>query len=537
MTHLPAHILVKQKGKHGVYKQFHKDGDTQDIINTVLYADKRPEHLKDTQELAKSLRQGSDLQTAYNIWFWVKKNIKYILDPLGEQYIKAPNKTLSDGFGDCKSRTLLITSLLANNGIKGKYRFAGYRMGNPVSHVYAVALIDGKEVILDPDMNSFNQQKKYSIKIDYNMSSIAYVAGLEDNEHREGMLNIVAGADGKITDLDMEVAIRKQRDEIQKNLLEGVAGVGCPHAEKIQNRIEAYKDIIEIRKNPNISGDAEIEEIAGVIEDYTVGAYNDHDDVAGIGDIGARKARRAAKKAQRKARRAKRKAEGKTFGQRLKKTVKKVAKGLLKLATAPQRLAAKGVLEVLLPKAAPFFIYLFVTKPELIAKLPAQAKRKRNTAVKIKNFIVNTIGMKEAHFMAIIRNGIMKRYKKSPEMVLKSWLGFNVSGVGVIPAAIIPVIIKIIQKLAAAFGKKKEGAELEADAKEGSEPDPKEDFATMSDNERKSYAKEVAKQPQRAEDKSVLDSDSVDSAGTSIEDKDTGTDPTVNTGSRQNKLC
>ena len=118
---IAPHILVKKAGKHGVSKIMHRDGDTQDIINTVLYADKRPEHRTDTKELAKSLKGKTDLETAYNVWKFVKTNIKYILDPIGEQYIKAPNKTLSDGFGDCKSRSVLITSLLSNNGIKNGY--------------------------------------------------------------------------------------------------------------------------------------------------------------------------------------------------------------------------------------------------------------------------------------------------------------------------------------------------------------------------------------------------------------------------------
>lgn len=535
---LAPHILVKKAGKHGVSKIIHKDGDTQDIINTVLFANKRPEHLADTKELAKTLKGKTDLETAHNIWKFVKTNIKYILDPIGEQYIKAPNKTLSDGFGDCKSRSVLITSLLSNNGIKNGYRFASYHLTRPISHVYVIANINNQIIVLDADMNSFNQEKKYTLKKDY-MSSIAYVAGIEIPKN-EGMLEIISGpGENEITNLDMEIAVRKQRDEINKQILEGVAGVGCKNAEKIQNRIEAYKDVIEIRKS-NISGEEEIEEIAGVMEDYINGVYDDTEEIAGIGDIGAKKARRVEKKMQRKAVRAKKKAEGKTLGQKLKKTVKKVAKGVLKVATAPQRLVVKGVLEVLLPKAAPFFIYLFVTKQELIVKMPAKAQAKRRTADKIRKFVVNTIGMKEAHFMGIIRNGIMKRYKKSPEMVLKAWLGFNVSGIGVLPAAIIPVVINLIKKIATAFGKKKEGEGLEKDLKDGSEPDPKEDFSDLNETQRKAFANEVAKQPMRAEDKSVLDESNqsfTDASDTATTQRNLAADPTQNTGSRNNKIC
>lgn len=519
-------IALKQAGKHGIHKQLFKDGDTQDIINTVLWADKRIEHKADTVTIAKTLKSKSQEQTAYNCWQFVRKNIKYILDPLGEQYIKAPNKTLSDGFGDCKSRTLLLTSLLNNCGIKYGYRFAGYQANKPVGHVYALAFIDGKTFVLDPDMSNFNVEKEFKKHTDY-MSQISYIG---NTGKKEGMLDLYLSPD-KMTDLDMEVAIRKQRDEINKNILEGIAGVGCPHAEKIQDRLDAYQDVIDVRKS---KAPIEIQknQIGLIAEDFEYGAYNNAD-LAGIGDIGAKKAKRAERKQVRKAARATRKAEGKTTGQKLKKGIKKVAQKALKVATAPARIATKAVLEILLPKAAPFFIYLFVTKPELIAKLPREAANKRKKADAIRKFIVNTIGMKEAHFMGIVRNGIMKRYKKSPEQVLSAWLGYNVSGIGVLPASLIPVVMQIIKKIATAFKKKKEAKELEDSLSEKDNPDPKEDFASMSDSDRKSLASNVKKQPVEASDKSVTD-DATDNAGGG---GNSSNDDVPSAGARNNRIC
>jgi hypothetical protein len=519
-------IALKTAGKHGIYQRMHQDGDTQDIINTVLWADKRPEHKTDTAHLAPKLRTFSEIQTAYNCWEFVRKNIKYILDPLGEQYIKAPNKTLSDGFGDCKSRTLLMTSLLDNCGIRYGYRFAGYQANKPVGHVYALAYIGGKTFVLDADMVNFNVEKEYKKHTDY-MSQISYIG---NTGKKEGMLDLYLSPE-KMTDLDMEIAIRKQRDEINKNILEGIAGIGCPHAEKVQDRIDAYNDVIDVRQS---AAPIEIQksQIGLIAEDFAYGAYNNAD-IAGIGDIGARKAKRAERKAVRKVARVKRKAEGKTTGQRLKKGIKKIAKKALKIATAPARIPTKAVLEVLLPKAAPFFIYLFVTKPELIAKLPREAAIKRKKADAIRKFIVNTIGMKEAHFMGIVRNGIMKRYKKSPEQVLSLWLGYNVSGIGILPAALIPVVLQIIQKIAKAFGKKKEGKELESTLSEKDNPDPKKDFASMSDTDRKSFASNVKKQPIEAQDKSVTEQDTDNAQGGG----NSSTDDAPNAGARNNRIC
>ena len=53
-----------------------------------------------------------------------------------------------------------------------------------------------------------------------------------------------------------------------------------------------------------------------------------------------------------------------------------------------------------------------------------------NKQLKLAAFICNGIGMKERHLMGIVRNGIMKRYKKSPEEVLKQMKSSATSGLG-----------------------------------------------------------------------------------------------------------
>jgi hypothetical protein len=100
--------------------------------------------------------------------------------------------------------------------------------------------------------------------------------------------------------------------------------------------------------------------------------------------------------------------------------------------TAPARLAVKGILEISIPKAAPFFLYLFVTDKAEIEKLPSKVKSKREKASKIADFIVNAIGMKRDHLMGIIRNGIEKKYGKAPERVIELQKTGQISGIGFI---------------------------------------------------------------------------------------------------------
>jgi hypothetical protein len=55
---------------------------------------------------------------------------------------------------------------------------------------------------------------------------------------------------------------------------------------------------------------------------------------------------------------------------------KKVLKAVAKVATAPQRLAVKGILELTLPKASPVLLYLFIKDRKVLDKLSPKMKKK-----------------------------------------------------------------------------------------------------------------------------------------------------------------
>lgn len=520
----------------------YKDGNTMDIIATIIWADKYAP--LDTKKFAQELKGKSIQESAYNVWKWVKTNIHYILDPVGEQYIKAPAKTNQDGFADCKSRSLFMASLLKNLGIPYAYRFASYSGGYPYTHVYVVAKPSANlNYILDPDMPQFNMQKPTTYFKDYNMSRIEYLAGIGANGEREGKLTLHLPAD-QMTELDMDLAIRKQREEINKSILENISGIGCPHAEKVQDRIDAYKDIIEVRSNPKLSEEEKVAGIGEIIEDYDRGAYHTSKAIAGIGNLADKRGMRAAylqkMRAQRKARviagiGKKKSGKPKKKGGLLKKVgagLKKVGKGLLKVATVTQRLAIKGVLEVALPKMAPMFIYLFIKDPAIIAKLPEKARKKRKTSERLAKFIVKGIGMKEDHFMGIIRNGIMKRYHKSPEALLSKSLGQSINGIGAIGfVQFIPMALGLITKIMKLFKKPAgEDGNLAQDLQESGEPDLDKDFAGSSESEKKELGRSIMKQE-------VSPSQTAASDGSySAPDASPGSD-SLSTDARTSKIC
>lgn len=159
----------------GIRQVLHKSGNTKDIINAILYADAKDK--SDVKKLALSLRGENNLQTCRNIWNYITKNIKYKVDPIGQQFIKSPAKLFYDKTGDCKSFSLFYASILKALKIPYKYRFASYTNSKTeFTHVYVIA---DNTIICDAVMDQFNKEKNYSHKKDYNMTQISYMAGIK----------------------------------------------------------------------------------------------------------------------------------------------------------------------------------------------------------------------------------------------------------------------------------------------------------------------------------------------------------------------
>ena len=465
------------------------DGNTQDIIKQILAADRVAG--ADTKLFAVHLKGKNLMETLENVWSFVKLHIRYELDPANTQYVKLPGRTFHEKFADCKSYSIFIASILQNLQIPYKYRFVSYSTSEVYTHVYIIIPQCGKYIVLDCCMDAFNTEKSFTYKQDHNMTKIYRLSGIGCPDNRVAG-NLDLGDPEHLTEGVLDLMIAEQNLEIRKNNIERVEGIGSLTAEKIQDALDVVRDAKE-----NLHD----EEALAVIEHEAAnGGYSNAHEIHGIGDIGKKSAKRAEKKAARKEKRAVKKAAngGKTkLGKFLKKaatTVKKGAKALVKVATAPQRLGIKLVLEGLLPKMAPLFLYLFANDP---SKLTETARKKRKKSESIANFIVNVIGMKRAHFMGIVRNGIAKKFGKQPEAVLAGSLtGQSVSGIGDIGIIddIVKVGTEVLSKLMSLFGKK--GApSIEAD----DVPHPEQDFNTATPAEKQQLAASIKKDDESQE--------------------------------------
>lgn len=293
------------------------------------------------------------------------------------------------------------------------------------------------------------------------MARIVTISGTDDIP--ETPLSI----SGFETEGEMDLKIARQSAELELGMAERIAGIGSPEASSVGRTLGYLNQALRV--------------------------VHDGDQVAGIGAvIGKSKAAKQkvakpskqAKKAAKAAKVPARTGKTKRVANLIKKagaSIKKTTKAFVKVATAPQRLAVKAVGEVAIPKMAMFFLYLFVTNPTTIAALPAKVKRKRAKAEKFAKFMTNIIGMKQDHFMKLVRNGIVRQKKQTPEQLLALYVKGSISGPGVgdigVVTDIISIVIQVIQQLVKAFGKKP--APDETPTAEDM-PDPATDFREMS---------------------------------------------------------
>jgi len=112
----------------------------------------------ETRKLARHLQsQKGHLQTCYNIWHWLKFNIKYKTDTLGVEEIRTPSRSFYDkkkGI-DCEDFTIFAASLLKELDYNATIYVADYdnKNGN-YDHIF----IKSEKIIIDVVWSNFNEK-------------------------------------------------------------------------------------------------------------------------------------------------------------------------------------------------------------------------------------------------------------------------------------------------------------------------------------------------------------------------------------------
>jgi hypothetical protein len=162
------------------------DQDVSDIITGILATHNR--YKSEYDKICVSFIGFSQRETLRNIWNFIKKNVRYKVEPESTQYLKSPSAIFTPGTtSDCKNMSLATGGIIdalnrKGNNIKWCYRFASYKLFDKVpGHVFVVVNPGtNQEIWIDAVLPSFDNHKSYYYKIDKkpdNMSLIS-LAGI-----------------------------------------------------------------------------------------------------------------------------------------------------------------------------------------------------------------------------------------------------------------------------------------------------------------------------------------------------------------------
>lgn len=146
-------------------KVFHKRSGTNTDIRKVLENKQILENaIYQTKDIAKNFKGRTVRDTCFNIWKYLKNNIRYKEDGEIAQNIKLPSRFLKDKVGDCKSYSLFTAAILSNLGIPCYWTYASYNENPTPQHVYITTangtIVDGVWTSFDNEKNPTYKTKK-----------------------------------------------------------------------------------------------------------------------------------------------------------------------------------------------------------------------------------------------------------------------------------------------------------------------------------------------------------------------------------------
>ena len=162
------------------------DQSVNDIIKAIQSAQKF--YAKDYEKIYPYFVGKNPIETARNIWDFLKHNIDYVIEPDSLQTIKSPAAIIATGRrglggNDCKNFALFTAGVLnayRDNELKDfdlYFRFASYdNYEDTPQHVFVVMVIDNKEIWVDAVLDKFNEHRQPSYYTDKKIKPMALVA-------------------------------------------------------------------------------------------------------------------------------------------------------------------------------------------------------------------------------------------------------------------------------------------------------------------------------------------------------------------------
>jgi hypothetical protein len=199
--------------------------NTNDIIEALKIQHQL--NLPEAKKIAKYFKGDGEIQTAKNIFKFLKTEINYMVEPGEKQTTKSLSRFLYDGFGDCKHFSNFTNTIMQANGYKSLYRFSGYK-GKTIQHVYAY--LPKTDTICDAVLPTFDTEKTPKIKKDIDMSlyqlSGTDISGLNFKKVATNIKKAQAATSNVVK--KAAASIPKAANDIKKGMV--TAGLAAPRA-------------------------------------------------------------------------------------------------------------------------------------------------------------------------------------------------------------------------------------------------------------------------------------------------------------------
>jgi hypothetical protein len=214
-----------------------------EIIDGILMTHEK--YKKEYDKISEYFIGDNEIETAQNIWNFLKSNVPYYIEDTKNQTLRSPSAIFAMP-GDCKSYSLAANGILDSLNRKGvfniplAYRFASYKENNrEPQHVFSV-LYPGtnKEIWIDPVLKRFNEKRQPTFYKDKKLKmALIAMSGVESankseqlEAYRDRLVNerdrfLVAGKilPGSSKELEYKVAINNVTRQIQDA---GISGFG-----------------------------------------------------------------------------------------------------------------------------------------------------------------------------------------------------------------------------------------------------------------------------------------------------------------------
>lgn len=179
------HLVPKPEGKNETVKSGQEDTETDTM---PLIRSKIRRTVYQTAKLAPYFKGTSLRETVKNDWKFINDHIQYVKDDPDAEQVRSPRRCIYDGRGDCDCFTVLLSSLLLNQGIPHSLRIIKQGGADHWSHIYIVIPKSGKPadvsnrnsyIALDCVTNRFDYEPVFTQKKDFPMA-LQYLDGLGD---------------------------------------------------------------------------------------------------------------------------------------------------------------------------------------------------------------------------------------------------------------------------------------------------------------------------------------------------------------------